>query len=65
MANANNTNLTDDELRQVTGGMSCQDGVNAAKIYANVASFYGAIGNSSKQAEYAGRALGVMQGACT
>jgi hypothetical protein len=57
--------LTDDDLDQVSGGMSCNNAMTAAKVYIALSDFYNSLGMSSNGAAYAGKAQGVLQGACT
>ncbi len=56
--------LTDDDLDQVSGGMSCNNALTAAKVYIALAGFYNSLGMPSEGSGYAGRAQGVLQGAC-
>jgi bacteriocin-like protein len=57
--------LTDDDLDQVSGGMSCNNAMTAAKVYIALSSFYSSLGMSSAAAAYGGKAQGVLQGGCS
>jgi bacteriocin-like protein len=63
MTNLNN--LSDDNLAQVTGGMSCQDAIQVAKFYIALAGMLGGLGNSAGSAAASGKAQGLLQGACS
>jgi bacteriocin-like protein len=56
--------LTDNELEQVTGGMSCDKALVAAQTYVGIGDFYTSLGMSAAAAGSYGQASGVMQGAC-
>ena len=57
--------LTDDDLDQVSGGMSCNNAMTAAKVYIALSGFYNSVGMSTTSAAYAGKAQGVLEGGCT
>jgi len=57
--------LTDDDLEQVTGGMSCSNAVIAANVYNALSGAYISLGMYSEGAAYAGEGQRILQGACT
>ena len=57
--------LNDDALEQVAGGMTCEQGIIAAKVYGALDVFYGSVGMPGTGLIYAGKGIGVLQGACS
>jgi bacteriocin-like protein len=58
--------MTDEELAAVVGGMTCEGAKALAQVYAAVGDTINAAGGSPQDAgAYYGRALGVLQGACS
>lgn len=58
-------NLTDGELEEISGGMTCSQGLVAGSVYQSLSTIYGTLGMTSSQAQYAGMASGVYKGACS
>ena len=56
--------LTDENLEQVMGGMSCNAAIAAAKVYSAIGSIFAASGDLVMGANFIGRAQGVLVGAC-
>jgi bacteriocin-like protein len=65
MTNPQFDSLTDNDLEQVTGGMSCSTAINLANGYAAIASVCLAVGLTSDGAMYAGMGRGVLRGGCS
>ncbi len=57
--------LTDDDLDQISGGMSCDRAVGLSKILMTMSDLYGQMGMPGVGLSFSGQALGVLQGACT
>ena len=56
--------LIDDELEHVSGGMTCQQGQIASKVYSSLSDIYTSLGMHQDAAVYYGMASGVKEGAC-
>jgi bacteriocin-like protein len=57
-------NLTDNDLEQVTGGMTCAQGIVAGDFYSALAGAYGAMGMGGEAAVANATASGIYRGAC-
>jgi bacteriocin-like protein len=57
-------NLTDNDLEQVTGGMTCADGITAGDFYKALAGAYGALGMVGEASVANATASGIYRGAC-
>jgi hypothetical protein len=53
------------DMNQVAGGMSCEAGIAVAGVYLSVARVLGALGDSTGQANFAGKAEGLITGTCS
>jgi bacteriocin-like protein len=56
--------LTDDDLEQVTGGMTCAAGVALGDFYSALGSAYKAMGMNGEADVAFGTASGLYMGAC-
>jgi hypothetical protein len=57
--------LDDETLDAVTGGMDCATGMKLASTFITLSKVASALGATSTAANLAGRAMGVMDGACS
>jgi hypothetical protein len=56
--------LSSSDMSQVTGGMSCQAAMAVAQVYIITSGILGGLGSAAGGSEYAGKAQGVLEGAC-
>ena len=56
--------LTDDDLEQFSGGMTCENAKVVANFYDALGSVYVAVGMPLTGTHYKERGLGVLQGGC-
>jgi|tagenome__1003787_1003787.scaffolds.fasta_scaffold20878327_2 hypothetical protein len=56
--------LTDDDLEQIVGGMTCKNAQTDEAVYNSLGNFYGSLGMNATAVRYYGRAAGVIQGGC-
>lgn len=57
--------MSEEELAEAVGGVTCQTAINLAKGYTAISQVILAVGGSSAQAAaFAGRARGVLEGGC-
>ena len=64
MNDYNLTELSDDDLNQVSGGMDCQTAEAVASVYILTGKILGSLGDSAGSMYFSGMAGGVMQGGC-
>lgn len=57
--------LGDDALDAMVGGMDCASGLKLAHTFITLSKIAGAVGDTTTAAIMSGRAMGVMDGACT
>jgi hypothetical protein len=62
MTNLNN--LSDGDLDQVSGGMSCGDAITLAGFNNGLAKVLGALGDAAGSSNASGKSQGVLTGAC-
>jgi hypothetical protein len=60
----NEVELSSAAMSKIGGGISCQAGVAVASVYLLTSQILGALGDSVGQANFAGKSVGVLQGAC-
>ena len=56
--------VTDENLEQVTGGMSCNSAKAVARVYVAIGDIFVATGDNIMGALFIGRAQGILVGAC-
>jgi hypothetical protein len=60
----NEVELSSAAMSEIGGGISCEAGITVASVYILTSKILGALGDSVGQATFAGKAEGVLQGAC-
>jgi hypothetical protein len=59
-----NEELSASRMGKVAGGMSCGNALALVDGYLAIASVLGALGDTSGEANYSGKASGLIEGAC-
>ena len=56
--------LTDSTLDMISGGMECRTSIAISNGYLSLARVFVSMGDTASGAFYAGKAMGIMEGAC-